>query len=133
MNRFQTEMKVRFRDLDALGHVNNAVYATYLEQARVEYYDEVLGLGLDEIDTVIAHQEIDYERPIELGESVEVRVGVPELGSSSFPMAYEVVADGEVAARGETVQVIWDPDSGRPRPMPEAWRDRIVAYHGLDE
>jgi len=132
MGRFETQLQVRFRDLDAMGHVNNATYATYLEQARVEYYAEVLDARLEDIDTVIAHLEIDYRRPIELGEAVVVGIDVEELGRSSFPMAYEVVADGEVAATAETIQVIWDSESGSSRPIPDDWRERILSYHGLD-
>ena len=133
MSRFETDLEVRFRDLDAMGHVNNAVYATYMEQARVEYYAEVLDVGLADIDTVIAHLEIDYERPIELGEAVVVRIDVGTIGRASFPMAYEIVADGHVAARAETIQVFWDRESGTSRPIPAEWRDDIEAFHGLDD
>ena len=63
---YETELQVRFRDLDAMGHVNNAVYATYLEQARVDYYADVLGVGLDDIDTVLVNLEIDYRHEVTL-------------------------------------------------------------------
>ena len=132
MSDFETGLKVRFRDLDAMGHVNNAVYASYLEQARVEYYEAVLSVGLQDIDTVIANLEIDYERPIELGESVRVGIDVAELGRSSFPMDYEVHADDELAATGRTIQVFWDRESGGARPIPDEWRERIETFHGLD-
>lgn len=132
VSEFETEIQVRFRDLDPMGHVNNAVYATYLEQARVRYYADVLGADLEDVDTVIAHLEVDFERPIELEESVEVRVDVPEIGRSSLPMTYVVEADGEVAATGETVQVTWDRETGSAEPIPEPWRERIADFHGLD-
>lgn len=127
---FSTDLDVRFRDIDSMGHVNNAVYATYLEQARVGYFGSVLSLPLDAVETVLARVEIDFRRPVELGETVTVTLSVPELGTSSIPMDYEVTVEGEVAATASSVQVVYDADSGRSRPIPEAWRERIVAFEG---
>ena len=128
---YETEMVVRFRDLDALGHVNNAVYATYVEQARVKYYADVIGLDLDEMTTVIADQELDYRAPITWGQTVTVAVRVPDLGTASFPMTYEVRADGDVAATAETTIVVVDPDTGESRPIPDDWRAAIAEFEGL--
>jgi acyl-CoA thioester hydrolase len=130
-----TEIGIRFRDIDAMKHVNNAVYATYLEQARAEYARDVLDLDLDDIDTVLATLSSDYSAPLELSDSpVEVRLTVPELGASSIPMEYELRGNGgsgPLAATAETVQVAFDRETGDSRPIPDAWRDRIAAYHGL--
>jgi acyl-CoA thioester hydrolase len=125
---YETEMAVRFRDLDALGHVNNAVYATYVEQARVKYYADVIGLDLDEMTTVIADIDLDYRAPITWGQSVTVGVRVPDLGTASFPMAYEVRADGDVAATAETTIVVVDPETGESRPIPDEWRTAIAEF-----
>ena len=122
-----TEMQVRFRDIDAMGHVNNAVYATYLEQARTEYYRDVIGAKLSEVDTVLARLELDYASPIELGEEVTVATAIGELGRSSVPMDYEVRADGRVAATGHTIQVVFDRETGDSKPIPEEWREKIAA------
>lgn len=127
---FSIEMQVRFRDVDAMGHVNNAVYATYLEQARTLYAREVMGVGLERINSVLAQLEISYRRPILLEERVTVTLDVPELGESSVPMEYEIRADGEVVATASTVQVFVD-DSGSARPIPERLRERIRSYEGL--
>lgn len=126
MSTFETEIQVRFRDLDPMGHVNNAVYASYIEQARVRFYADRLDADLGDVDSVIAHLEVDYERPIGAVDAVEVTVDVPELGRSSIPMDYVVVADGDVAATASTVQVLLDREEGRPRPIPEEWRARIL-------
>ena len=128
---FTTEVDVRFRDLDTMGHVNNAVYATYLEEARVAYFDAVLDAALHEVDTVLANIELEFRRPIELGDEVTVAVRIPELGESSIPMEYEVRANGEVAATGEAVQVVIDRDSGSSKAIPKEWRDAIEAFEGL--
>jgi acyl-CoA thioester hydrolase len=123
---YETELQVRFRDLDAMGHVNNAVYATYLEQARVDYYDEVLGVGLDDIDTVLVNLEIDYRHEVRLeDETVTIAMGVRSLGESSVVVGYEVRAGDRVAATAETTQVYVDPEAGTSRPLPEAWVEKM--------
>lgn len=124
-NPFTIPIDVRFRDIDAMGHVNNAVYASYLEQARAQYYDEVIGEGLDEVHTVLAHLEIDFHEPINLGEDVTVRMRTTDIGGSSLSMEYEIAAAGSVLASGETVQVVFDPETGESRPVPDEWRERI--------
>ncbi len=131
MSQFSSDIQVRFRDIDAMGHVNNAVYATYVEQARTEYFDQVLEEGLDAVSTVLASLELSYERPILLDQSVSVEIDVSEMGRSSLPMGYEILADGERAATAESVQVFLDPETERPHPIPERFRDRIAEFEGL--
>jgi len=126
---YETELQVRFADLDAMGHVNNATYATYLEQARVDYYADVLGVGLDDIDTVLVNLEIDYRHEITLDHgTVTVVMGVREIGESSVVVGYELRAGGHVAATAETTQVYVDPEAGTSRPLPEAWVGKMEAY-----
>ncbi|NEU56145.1 thioesterase family protein [Halorussus sp. MSC15.2] len=128
---FTVDVDVRFQDLDTMGHVNNAVYATYFEQARVAYFEEVLDVPLHEVESVLANLEIDFRRPVEMVGEVTVGVRVTELGTTSIPMEYEVRADGEIAATGETVQVAVDSETGSSRPIPEAWREQIRDFEGL--
>ncbi|WP_128476147.1 acyl-CoA thioesterase [Halorussus pelagicus] len=128
---FTHDVDVRYRDLDTMEHVNNAVYANYFEQARVAYFEEVLDVPLREIESVLASLEIDFRRPVEIDHDVTVAMRVPELGESSMPMEYEVRADGEVAATGETVQVAVDRETKSSRPIPESWREDIRAFEGL--
>jgi acyl-CoA thioester hydrolase len=125
---FATEMQVRFRDIDAMHHVNNAVYATYLEQARLEYFEEVIGVGLTDIDTVLVHLEIDYRRPIDVDEAPTVHLHLADLGESSNTMTYEIRTDRGVAATAETVQVFFDPETEESKPIPAAWREKMLAY-----
>ncbi|WP_115863061.1 acyl-CoA thioesterase [Halorussus litoreus] len=136
---FTTEVDVRFQDLDAMGHVNNAVYATILEEARVAYFREVLDLQLNEIGSVLASLELDFRRPVSSTGPVTVAVRVPELGTSSLRMDYEIrenagaAADGDdggVAAEGHTVQVAVNRD-GDSRPIPDDWREGIREFEGL--
>jgi acyl-CoA thioester hydrolase len=127
---YKKEMEVRFRDLDMMGHLNNAVYATYLEQARVEYIEDVVEEPLMEIGAVVADLHLDFERPIDWGDDVVVAVRADELGTSSIPLEYEIRVDGDVAATAETLMVTFDPEAGEPRPIPDAWRERIQAHEG---
>ena len=125
---FETEVQVRYRDVDEMGHVNNAVYATYLEQARTAYFREVIGTSLAETSIVLASLSIDFRNSIKLGDEVTVALSVPKLGDSSIPMEYEIrLADGAVAATGETVQVAFDREERASRPIPEEWREAIEA------
>lgn len=125
---YWTDLETRFRDLDPLDHVNNAIYVTYLEEARLRYFRDVLDLELADLGTVLARVEVDFRRAITWDESVSVGVRVSEIGTKSFRMAYEIRADDEVAATAETVQVTIEPESDGTRPVPEEWRERIESY-----
>ncbi|WP_353634127.1 thioesterase family protein [Halobacterium sp. NMX12-1] len=127
---FATAVDVRYQDHDTLGHVNNAVYVTYMEEARVAYLSEYAGLAMDDISMVVAHLDVDFRRTVEYADEVEVAVGVTDVGGSSFTMAYEV-RDGEtVAVEGESVQVTLDPETGESQPVPDEWRDSFEPVEG---
>ncbi|WP_458188509.1 acyl-CoA thioesterase [Haladaptatus sp. NG-WS-4] len=126
-----TDVEVRYRDLDTMRHVNNAVYATYLEQARIDYFRDVVGGSMDEIEGVLAHLEIDFRQSITTADEVTVATRVPELGESSIPMDHEIRVGDDVAATADVVQVAFDADEGEPCPIPPAWRDRIATHEGF--
>ena len=132
MNTYTTEIDVRFRDIDAMGHVNNAVYATYIEQARTEYFRDVLDADIASLATVLASMSVDFQRPVELADgTVAVEVGVTELGTSSVAMTHEIRTGGEVVAEAEVTLVSLDPESGNPAPIPDEYRSVIESYHGI--
>jgi acyl-CoA thioester hydrolase len=133
--RFSTEMEVRWRDVDALGHVNNAVYLTYLEQARVRYFEEIgLGFGTD-AGMILAEITCTYRSPLSLSERVTVWMRVSEFRNSSFIVLYRIEGeDGRLAATARSVQVCYDYDANRAVPIPDEWRAAIAAYEpGLSE
>jgi len=129
--RFSTTLEVRWRDLDALGHVNNVVYFTYLEQARIHY---LRGLGVVPPDPagisfILAEASCQFKSPLGLGERVTVWIRVSELRNSSFIFEYRVEGeDGRLAATARSVQVCYDYQNQRPIPIPDEWREVIVAY-----
>ena len=120
-----TSFEVRFRDLDAMGHVNNAVYATYLEQARIKYYESILDISLGEVDTVIVHLEIDYIKSLQLGNTVQISLIVSSIGTSSVTMDYVLTNGSEKVATAKTVQVLLDGKTGTSTPLPQTWRDLL--------
>ncbi len=127
---FVHTLSVRFRDLDALNHVNNAVYLTYLEEARLAFSAE---MGVDwsrfqEQGFVLARCEIDYRRPALLGDTLRIELGVGDIGRSSFEFVYRItrVGDGALIAEARTTQVCFDFIRNRPVRVPEAWRAALA-------
>jgi acyl-CoA thioester hydrolase len=121
-------IEVRFRDLDALEHVNNAVYATYLETARLRYL-ETVGIGEPPKPTMmVARLEVDYRKSILYGQRVEVGIRVARLGTKSFSLEYEIKANGELAATGRSVQVWFDFALNQSARVPDDVRDKIRAF-----
>jgi acyl-CoA thioester hydrolase len=106
--------RVRFRDCDAMGHVNNAVYSTYLEQARIG----VLGsLG----HYILARVEIDFRA----GEEVEVHTRCGRMGTKSFHLEHVIRADGRVVAEAKSVLVGYDYERGASVPLSEELKRRL--------
>ena len=127
---FTETVDVRYQDHDEMGHVNNAVYVTYLEEARTSYLTEGLGVPPMDLDMVVANLEVDFRRPVQFADEVEVGVSVTEVGNASFTMVYEI-RDGEgVAVEGETTQVALEPDGSGTRRVPQDWRDAIAEVEG---
>ncbi len=129
MSPFQTEIKVIFRDLDPLGHVNNAVYFTYMEVARTEYYMQVTGAkSLGEVRFIIARASCDYRAPAKFGDRLAVAVWPSEVGNSSFKFQYRITQqeDGTLVAEGETVQVAFDYETRKTIPLPEAVKNLLL-------
>jgi acyl-CoA thioester hydrolase len=124
----ETTIDVRYRDIDTMGHVNNAVYSTYLEQARVEYIEDVADGDSLAVGVVLADLHVEFQRPIDHGGSVVVGTRVGELGVSSLPVEHVIRADGEVAATAEALMVTYDREAAEPRPVPDSWRERIRAH-----
>ena len=127
MTTFEHEIDVRFRDCDALGHVNNAVYLTYLEQARFAHWQRLTGTSGIPRTFIIARVECDYRAQATVGDRLVVRLKVAAVGNSSFTFEYEI-SNGRtraVVATARTVQVMYDYTAGRPVPIPDDVRARL--------
>ena len=129
--RVSVEIDVRFRDTDGMGHVNNAVYLTYLEVARERYWREVFGLrDYRKVDIIMARVEIDFRAPIVPGDVIVVGVRASALGRRSFDFLYEGrrKADGTVVFASRSVQVMYDYQAGRTKDLSPEARETILAF-----
>lgn len=135
--RFSCSIPVRYADLDAQGHVNNATYFTYMEQARLEYLvaADLWTPGQDflSVGTIVAEATCTYRRPILLGQTVEVAVRTARIGTKSAIMEYRLTVAGEEVATGRTVQVAYDYRAGASVPVPADWREKVRALEGNPE
>jgi acyl-CoA thioester hydrolase len=120
--------QVRFRDLDPMGHVNNAVFLTYIEQARVAFFATVGAVTeLEDMNLIIARVEIDFKAPVRLGQELQIAVRASRFGTKSFDFDYVLRVDGEVVAEAKSVQVAYDYDRRETMPLPQEWRERLAA------
>jgi acyl-CoA thioester hydrolase len=126
--RFKVRIPVRFRDVDALGHVNNAVYFTYMEQARTEYWLRLMNVKeLRDVQFIVAHAECDFKIAAKFGEELEVSIHTSAIGKSSFVWDYEIrnVSTQQLVAAGKTIQVYYDYKTEKSVPVPDDVRSKL--------
>lgn len=130
--RHITPITVRFKDLDLLRHVNNAVIFTYAETARIKYFFD-LGLtsleeGWDSFGLILARIDCNFRVPIEYGQQVAVGSRIVKIGNTSMTLEYRIEADGVLAAAGESILVHFDYGANQKAPIPNEMRATIEAY-----
>jgi acyl-CoA thioester hydrolase len=126
---------VRFRDLDAFGHVNNAVTTSYVEHGRIRYLRDVLDFSpVGEMPMILAMIQVDYVTPIYFGEYVDVASRVDWIGTTSLAMSHRLTAgeDAHEVARATSVLVAYDYAESKPMPVPQEWRSTLTEYEGRD-
>jgi acyl-CoA thioester hydrolase len=133
---FTHTLQVRFRDLDALNHVNNSVYLTYLEETRIAFMNatRVGGLFSPEHGTILARCEIDYRHPARLGDVLRIEMSTGKIRNSSFVFAYRIIreSDQKLIAEACTVQVCYNYVLNKPVRVPDEWKVALSA-HALRE
>ena len=130
-DRFVYDAAVRWSDMDAYGHVNNARFRTLYEEARVAMFfvgARAHGLGSFEEGIVIARHEIDYLRPVDYGDPVRIEMWVSQLRAASFTVSYELFDGGELASRASSVCVPYHLAEGYPRRLSDAERAFLAPY-----
>lgn len=119
-------ISVRWRDMDAMGHVNNAMYISYLEEARVRWMQGVPGVALtDQVAPVVAATHVNYRAPIVWPDDIVVELFVERLGTSSVTIGHRITSRKDAAtlySDGHVVVVWIDTASGRSAPLPDAVR-----------
>jgi acyl-CoA thioester hydrolase len=115
-----------------MGHVNNAVYLTYLEVARFAYWQDVAGgRWFGDAGFIVARVEIDYRASAKTGDTLQVYLGITGFGRTSFVFEYELMdQDGRQIATARTVQVMYDYKQEKPVPVVDEFRALINAYEG---
>ena len=130
--KFITDIQVRFRDLDSLRHVNNAVYFTYFEEGRKEFVGKVCGFhNVDEYNFIIAHVCCDFIKPLTLKDQVNLQLWVSNIGTKSFIFNYELTDKGDesvIYARGKSVQVCFDYTKNITIQIPDEFLAKLKEY-----
>ncbi len=129
--RYVTQVRVRWSDLDAFRHVNNAKTVTLLEEARVDWlFSEAAKHGIDRLTEgiVVARLEIDYKRPIGMEVPVTVSMGLTKLGQASMTVDYVLSVAGVTAATASSVLVPVDPVTFRPRRIDDRERAYLLPF-----
>ena len=126
---FETSVEIRFADIDAMGHVNNAVYFSYFEQARMAYFKERVARiwNWNEDGVIVARNEIDYLYPVFLNDRMVIRLWVDHVGSKSFTVCYRVIVGERLCATGKSVLVCFNHKNKATQPLPEAWKSVFLA------
>jgi acyl-CoA thioester hydrolase len=131
--RLTVDVTPRFRDTDAMGHVNNAVYLTYFEVARMAYWRALTGsASYGQVPFILAHTTVDFRSPALVNEALVVGIRVPRIGRSSFDCAYRVETKegARLVCEGRSVQVIYDYAKGASYPVPDDLRTLMAAFEG---
>ena len=128
---FRTELAVRWRDLDAFNHVNNAMYLRYLEEARLRWLMTLDGQWMDtQVAPVVASALVNFKRPIAWPEDVVVELFVDRIGNSSFTLGHRILSAQDPStlyADGHVVMVWFDSSNGKSAPLPECVRAACTA------
>ena len=128
--RFSTTVRVRWGDCDAFGHVNNASYLSYFEEARIDYWKAVVP-DVPFTGMAIAHVSVDFRGQAYPGDVLTIGVAVTELKRTSFWAAYQVRRGDTTVAIGRSAQVFFDYAVQQPTAIPPAFRERIASYEGI--
>jgi acyl-CoA thioester hydrolase len=133
---FYHPVEVRYSDLDPQGHLNNAMYLTYFEQARINY---IIQLGLWQggsfltMSMIVANAQVNFLAPVLFGQKLKVGVRITRLGNKSMHMEYSLIdtETNQELANGSTVLVAYDYPNEKTAPIPAHWRDVISEFEGL--
>ncbi|TKC10367.1 acyl-CoA thioesterase [Pedobacter polaris] len=133
--KYKTSLEMRFADLDMMGHVNNAIYFTYMEMGRTKYWKHAIKWDWHKTGVVIGKASIDYIAPIFLDDKIHIYVKTSRIGTTSFDLDYLIVKEinGKevVCSRGKTVCVAFDYTTKKPAPIPDKEREKMISFEQL--
>jgi acyl-CoA thioester hydrolase len=131
-----SSVAIRFSDIDAFGHVNNAVYLTYFEEARVRFFDDVVEWGYDWTNegVILARAEVDFIVPVHFKDEIKIVTYCSRIGTKSFDLSYQMVKyiEGKevLLSACTTVMVAFDYQKKQSVAVPENWKNALSKYSG---
>ena len=129
-----TNVEVRFADMDSFGHVNNASFLTFIEQARIKYFDDIGSWHYDVTaqGAILAHASLDFIRPLHFKEKLSVLTMCTRIGTKSISIAHRIIVESmEEVAIAESVAVAFDYNAMKSITVPEKWREAIGKFEGM--
>jgi len=133
--RITSEVTIRFRDLDAMRHVNNAVHFTYFEEGRKNFLVQVLGGdGVEKVPFILAYQRCNYIRPMRIGDKVNLVTWIGEIGRKKFEFKYRLLSrddDSVIYAEGDSLMVMYDYVKERTMEIPKHYLEKIQEYQEM--
>jgi len=121
-------IQIRYADLDALGHVNNANYLSYFEIARVYYFEELLGKDWDWVHEgfILAKTQVEFLKSLQLKDCPTVTIVTEEIGNKSFVLSYEIKVHEEIYAKGDSTLVCFDSASNETISIPPVMMEALL-------
>ncbi len=130
--KYKTHIPIRFSDIDAVGHVNNAIYLTYFEIARFSYWNEAIDWNFSENGIIVGRAEVNYLKPVTLHDQIACYVRVVRIGNSSFDVMQVLVKvtphGEEICTTGKTVCICYDYSANKSVKIPAIERKRMIEY-----
>ncbi len=130
--KYKTPIAIRFSDIDAVGHVNNAVYLTYFEEARIKYWRDIVLWDMSEDGVIVGRSEVNYLKPILLNDEIACYVRTSRIGNSSFDVSHVLVKitpqGEEICTTGKTVCISYNYSANKSVPIPAVERQRMIEY-----
>lgn len=131
---YSEDIKVRFYETDALGHVNNTVIPAWFETGRLPIFELFTDQGdLFEVSLIVANLNVDFVRPIYFGHMVTLKTYVARIGNSSFDIGSEVWQEGQLCAKGTTILVNYDYKNERSTAISDAIKARLREHAHPDK
>lgn len=121
------KIQVRFADVDIMGHVNNAVYLSYFENARMHYFKYMLGSNWDwnKDGIILLKNEVEYQRPVLLNDEPIIKVSVISIGNKSFTLGYELFVNDQIYCKGLSILVGYNNEEHKSIPITPAMRKSL--------
>lgn len=133
--KYKTAIEMRFNDLDMMGHVNNAVYFSYMEIGRTKYWEHAINWDWHKTGVIIAQASIDYIAPILLNDKVSMYIRTSRIGNTSFDLEYLIVKTVNskeiICSKGKTVCIAFDYNAKKPTAIPDRERNKMIAFEQL--